>query len=287
MNVVETIENVIKEQLRQGNQKFIIYPYGIAGYAVRRVLQERFSIEPVCVIDNYRYGAYDFIEKTEYLMDLDKEDITVLLATKNPKVLAEIREILNPFSGELHIVDVFPMKVGKHTMGDSILAHHTGYVIEKIGAYCSFADGCSVVGNHDLSGVSTFALFQGLDLEGIPVFRNVVNNVPISRLINCERSVIGNDVWFGRNVTICNGAKIGDGVIAAAGAVITKDIPNYAVVGGVPAKVLKYRYNKKQIEMLNEIKWWEWPDEKVAENFHDFADIERFLEKHSKMGGVR
>ncbi len=279
MTVVETIEKVISEQLALGNRKFIIYPYGIAGYAVRRVLQERFGIEPLCVIDDYKCGTLDFIKNTKYLYTLNKSGITILVATKNPKVLMEIQEILMPYQ-ELNIVDVFPMKVGKHTIGNSILANNTGYSIEKIGAYCSFADGCSVVGNHNLKGVSTFALFQGFDMEDIPVFRDKVKNIPISNLINGERCSIGNDVWLGKNVTICNGAKIGDGAIAAAGAVITRDVPCYAIVGGVPAKVLKYRYSQEQIEMLNKIKWWEWPDEKVAENFDDFANIERFLEKH-------
>ena len=68
-----------------------------------------------------------------------------------------------------------------------------------------------------------------------------------------KRSIIGNDVWLGRNVIVCNGANIGDGVIAAAGAVITKDVPAYAIVGGVPAKVIRYRYTKNQIEALEKI----------------------------------
>lgn len=279
MTVIETIERVIAEQLRKNHKKYIIYPYGIAGYAVRRVLQEKFGIEPICAVDDGKAGVYPYIKNKEYLYGLEDMDVTILLATKNPKAVAEIQKTLEPYQIKYNIVNVFPLEVGKHTIGDSILTNNTGYMIERIGAFCSFADGCSVVGNHDLKGVSTHSIFQGFDLEDVPVFHDIVKDIPLSRVINLERCVIGNDVWLGRNVTICNGAKIGDGVIAAAGAVIVRDVPNYAIVGGIPARTIKYRYSEKQVELLNQIKWWEWPDEKIVEHFQEFSDINIFLEK--------
>ena len=96
-----------------------------------------------------------------------------------------------------------------------------------------------------------------------------------------KRITIGNDVWLGENVIITNGANIGNGVIAGAGAVITKDVPDYAVVVGVPAKIIRYRYTPEQIEKLNKIAWWDWPDEVIRERYDDFyLDIEAFLEKY-------
>ena len=94
--------------------------------------------------------------------------------------------------------------------------------------------------------------------------------------LNNERSKIGNDVWLGRNVIICNGAKIGDGVIGCAGAVITKDMPDYAIVGVVPAKIIRYRYLPSQIAMLKSIEWWNWSDEKIASKYEEFQDIDLF-----------
>lgn len=69
MTVIETIKKIINEQLAQGNKKFVVYPYGIAGYVVRRVLQESFHMEPVCVIDDYKAGNYEFIKKRNIYMD--------------------------------------------------------------------------------------------------------------------------------------------------------------------------------------------------------------------------
>ena len=82
---------------------------------------------------------------------------------------------------------------------------------------------------------------------------------------------IGNDVWIGTRAIVMDGVNIGDGAIVASGAVVTKDVPPYAVVGGVPAKVIKYRYPKEMINRLLEIQWWNLPDEeitKVIDIFH-------------------
>lgn len=76
---------------------------------------------------------------------------------------------------------------------------------------------------------------------------------------------IGNDVWIGRQCIIMDGVEIGDGAIVATGAVVTKDVPPYAIVGGVPAKVIKYKFPQEVIDRLEEIKWWNLPDEKITE----------------------
>ena len=96
-----------------------------------------------------------------------------------------------------------------------------------------------------------------------------------------KRIEIGNDVWLGRNVIITNGSNIGNGVIAGAGAVITKDVPDYAVVVGVPARIIRYRYTEKQIKKLNKIAWWNWSDDVIRERYNDFfIGIEEFIDKY-------
>jgi len=89
--------------------------------------------------------------------------------------------------------------------------------------------------------------------------------------------IIGNDVWIGANAIILQGVTIGDGAIVAAGAVVTKDVPPYAIVGGVPAKVIKYRFPDSTIVKLLEIKWWDKPEEWILENVEKFSNVDDFI----------
>lgn len=86
-------------------------------------------------------------------------------------------------------------------------------------------------------------------------------------------ATIGNDCWIGENVFFAGNLTIGDGAVVLAGAVVTKDVPPYAVVGGVPAKVLKYRYSKADIQFLLEHKWWNKDIEWLKENWESLTDI--------------
>lgn len=88
---------------------------------------------------------------------------------------------------------------------------------------------------------------------------------------------VGNDVWIGDSALIIAGVKIGDGAVIAAGSVVTRDVPPYAIVGGVPAKIIKYRFNEKQIEELLDIKWWNRPEKWIKNNVDYFANIEKFI----------
>lgn len=79
-----------------------------------------------------------------------------------------------------------------------------------------------------------------------------------------RRVTIGSDVWIGMNCIVMDGVKIGDGAIIAAGAIVTKDIPPFAIAGGIPAKVIKYRFPQEMINRLLEIKWWNMSDEEIT-----------------------
>ena len=78
--------------------------------------------------------------------------------------------------------------------------------------------------------------------------------------------VIGNDVWIGYEAVILAGVTIGDGAVIGARAVVTKDIPPYTIVGGVPAKPVRKRFTQKTIDLLLKIKWWNWPEERIRQH---------------------
>ena len=86
---------------------------------------------------------------------------------------------------------------------------------------------------------------------------------------------IGNDVWIGENVFFSAGLNIGDGAVVLAGAVVTKDVPPYAIVGGVPAKIVKYRYDENTIRFLLDLKWWNKDISWLSQNWELFCDIEK------------
>lgn len=93
--------------------------------------------------------------------------------------------------------------------------------------------------------------------------------------------LIGNDVWIGANTVILSGCYIGDGAVIASNAVVTKDVPPYAIVGGVPAKVIGYRFDQEVIDKLLKIAWWNWSDEKLLRCKSDMqGDINKFVDKY-------
>lgn len=94
---------------------------------------------------------------------------------------------------------------------------------------------------------------------------------------NQKKVIIGNDVWIGSYVRIMEGVTIGDGSIVAAGSIVTKDVPEYAIVGGVPAKIIRYRFEKNEIDFLKQLRWWDKDRVWLQKNAHLFCNIHRFI----------
>ena len=89
---------------------------------------------------------------------------------------------------------------------------------------------------------------------------------------------IGNDVWIGRSAIVLSGTSIGNGAVIGAGSVVTKDVPDYAIVAGNPAKLIRYRFDEQTIKELQSLKWWDWPDEKIERYAKYFVDPQHFLQ---------
>ena len=151
----------------------------------------------------------------------------------------------------------------------------------KIGKYCSIAEGVNVViGDHPTKTfVSTHpAFFSTKKQAGFCYVEEMLFQE--QKYADGEKNcvVIGNDVWIGYGVTILSGVTIGDGAIIGAGALVNKDIPPYAIAVGIPAKVIKYRFNEDQIKSLLEFKWWEKPEEWIKKNADLFTDAGKMIE---------
>lgn len=133
-----------------------------------------------------------------------------------------------------------------------------------IGRFCSIAANVTIApGVHDTGRVTTHPSFSFFTSSLPRVF------VKHDKLPQPERVWIGHDVWIGEKAIILDGVKIGNGAIIAAGAVVVKDVEAYSVVGGVPARHIKYRFDEQTIHILQESQWWNFSDQW----FEDYADV--------------
>jgi acetyltransferase-like isoleucine patch superfamily enzyme len=147
-----------------------------------------------------------------------------------------------------------------------------------IGKYCSIANSVYIYNrDHPCGYVSTH-----------PMFFNVkYGPVPMKNQIEYKKKLIGNDVWIGQNaIILASVTQIGDGAVIGAGAVVTKDVPEYAIVAGVPAKIIGYRFEKEQADLIKKSEWWDWDPEKIRSHIGYFSDLNGFIEFVNKEEGI-
>ncbi len=154
--------------------------------------------------------------------------------------------------------------IGAHTY----ISANTDIENAEIGKFCSVADYCRIgMSSHSLNFLSTSPIFTqtGNALQDRWIEKDI-----FEKKSDEERTYIGNDVWIGSHAMVLGGVKVGDGAVIGAGAVVTKDVPPYAIVGGVPARIIRYRFSPDIIKELEELQWWLLPEEGIKNNIHLF-----------------
>lgn len=192
-------------------------------------------------------------EKKIYPRTEDKQTVYLKSVITNPNITVGDYTMYNDFVND-------PTLFEKNNVVYHYPINHDRLVIGK---FCSIACGARFLfnsANHTMTSLSTypFPLFfeeWGLDRKDVATSWDNKGDI-----------IIGNDVWIGYEAVMLAGVTIGDGAIIGTRAVVTKDVPPYTIVGGVPAKPIRKRFSEETVSALLEIKWWDWPKEKIAQN---------------------
>lgn len=287
--------------INSAGRDLIIWGCGHCGIACFDVLSDAgFSIR--AFVDRNFKSIGSFLGKHVWsIQEVDKNKHYVIAAINSfdvsiEKTLIELGlsdkdyvHVVN-YSEYIHEDIVYKgIPVGRYTYGYKHLLQDCP-MARKIGRYCSINKTARIWNNHPVDFVTTSPI---LDHRGFSSsyseylrrrdFCNLYgiynhNHSSYDSPIRDNRPVeIGNDVWIGANVVILPGVKISDGAILAAGAVVTHDVEPYAIVGGVPAKLIKKRFSDEDIHKLLSIAWWDWKQEQIEENMEFFFQPQEFI----------
>ncbi|QIK61448.1 Vat family streptogramin A O-acetyltransferase [Dysgonomonas sp. HDW5A] len=154
-------------------------------------------------------------------------------------------------------------KDGAESFEDHV-THHYDFIGDKliIGKFCAIGRGVEFImngANHQMNAITTYPF--NIMGKGWDKLLMSLDNLPIK-----GDTIVGNDVWFGQNVTVMPGVEIGNGAIIAANSVVAKNIPAYHIVGGNPAKIIRKRFDDELINYLQQLEWWNWSPEKITKN---------------------
>lgn len=175
------------------------------------------------------------------------------------------------------------------TMGDDCLLNG------EIGRFCSIGHRCTYTNaTHPIKApfVTSSSLFYSISGQKFPMGRSFAQEQLFDEFLflDAKRGLvnrIGSDVWLGHEVNLIGGIEIADGAVVLSRAVVTKDVPPYAIVGGIPAKVIGYRYDPETIEFLLRVKWWDRSPEWLKQNWRLLTDIEAFKQYFSSEANLQ
>lgn len=181
--------------------------------------------------------------------------------------MVKLKDLKGIIKDKLHLSSYWRRRRKYPNIGEHTYICHNTKIDKKntiIGKFCSIADYVCIGGSdHVMDNLTTSPISYNRNPIGI------IGNIKISpEFLRCstksKKTVIGNDVWIGYNAIVLAGVTVGDGAVIGAGAVVTKDVAPYSIVAGVPAKIIRYRFDKDIINKLIELKWWDLPDKYIS-----------------------
>jgi aminocyclitol acetyltransferase len=240
------------------------------------------------VLRGYKYNLANNVDKQKhYVVAVNDEDLTDFFMDEQSKPFKFVDDYLtfNDPGGELPFEwECFGVKVGRQTyFGDDIAEGCENGYIESIGHFTSINGSADIGVNHQLNMTFTSDDIEHFfTAENKALFESKVRTNPQHPYAHGKnRITIGSDVYIGANAFI-NASRvtsIGDGAIIGAGAVLLEDVPPYAVVVGVPAKIKRYRFSPEMIETLLRVKWWDWSTDKINANADALMSPEVFMQR--------
>ncbi|MCO4319941.1 CatB-related O-acetyltransferase [Aliidiomarina quisquiliarum] len=173
------------------------------------------------------------------------------------------------------------VRATESVIGDySYLMHDSEVIYTEIGKYCAIAPFVRINPSTHPYWRPAMANFTYRSKD----YGICENDQPLFDFRKSQRVTIGNDVWIGQGALIMPDIIIGDGAIIGGNAVVTRNVPPYAIVGGVPANLIRMRFDESVVESLLRIRWWDWPDSIMRERIQDLREesIERFCKKYDE-----
>lgn len=200
-------------------------------------------------------------------MQIEKQNLISLIRHIFWRILGvDYRHILRVIDF-VYLKECKPAKIGTGTYDNNALVYRWTDASLDIGKYCSISYNVRFIldnGSHFTNQVTSYPFNKGIKTEKVGI-------------------KVGNDVWIGMDSIIMCGVTIGNGATIAAGAIVTKDVPSYCIVGGVPARIIKHKCTDDEKKEMESIAWWNWDKDVIEERKKDFLlSIPNFIEKYGQ-----